>query len=156
MTANEPAEAPATYPSTATQRIAAVERTVSTVGPKREGRKLGTPIQRVLDMQLPVSAEGPTQSRSACQAKTVQLCGEVVRDLRTTTAAVRNAPTCRVHRGQPLAAVPQRPPDGLPGPIVTVLVVGHFIYRHRSDKVFDERMATLQARGFDWKADENS
>jgi hypothetical protein len=47
-------------------------------------------------------------------------------------------------------------PAWLAGAIVAVLIVGHLIYKHRSDKTFDDRMSALQTRGMDWKGDDNS
>jgi amino acid transporter len=47
-------------------------------------------------------------------------------------------------------------PPWLAGAIVAVLVVGHLIYKHRSDKAFDDRMSALQTRGMDWKGGDNS
>jgi hypothetical protein len=47
-------------------------------------------------------------------------------------------------------------PRWLAGAILTVLFVGHLIYKRRSDKAFDDRMSALQTRGMDWKGDDNS
>jgi len=47
-------------------------------------------------------------------------------------------------------------PQWIAGVILAALVVGHLIYKYRSDKVFEERMEALQARGMDWKGDEDS
>ena len=46
-------------------------------------------------------------------------------------------------------------PPWAAGAILAALAVAHLIYKHRSDQVFDERMAALQSRGIDWKTDDN-
>ena len=47
-------------------------------------------------------------------------------------------------------------PQSIAGAILAVLVVGYFIYKYRSDKVFDERMKDLKARGVEWEGNDNS
>ena len=47
-------------------------------------------------------------------------------------------------------------PQWIAGAILAALVVGHLIYKHRSDKLFDERMEALESRGMEWKGDDNS
>lgn len=47
-------------------------------------------------------------------------------------------------------------PHWIAGAILAALVVAHLIYKRRSDKVFDKRMEALQARGMEWKGDDNS
>ncbi|MDA0813226.1 MAG: hypothetical protein O3C21_12670 [Verrucomicrobia bacterium] len=47
-------------------------------------------------------------------------------------------------------------PQSIAGGILATLVVGHFIYKYRSDKAFDKRMEALKARGMEWKGDADS
>lgn len=42
------------------------------------------------------------------------------------------------------------------GAIVAVLAGAHRSHKRGSDKVFKERMAALQSRGTDWKADDGA
>ena len=47
-------------------------------------------------------------------------------------------------------------PQWIAGTILAALVVGHLIFKYWSDKVFDKRMEALEARGLDWKAEEET
>ena len=38
--------------------------------------------------------------------------------------------------------------------LLAVLFVVHLLYKRRSDKLFDERLAALEARGLRWETDE--
>jgi hypothetical protein len=46
-------------------------------------------------------------------------------------------------------------PQKIAGLILSALVLAYLIYRFRSDKIFDQRMKELQARGMDWKEGES-
>lgn len=46
-------------------------------------------------------------------------------------------------------------PQKIAGLILGALVLAYLIYRFRSDKIFDQRMKELQARGMDWKEGES-
>ena len=45
-------------------------------------------------------------------------------------------------------------PQWLAVTLLAVLFVVHLLYKHRSDKLFDERLAALEARGLRWETDE--
>jgi hypothetical protein len=47
-------------------------------------------------------------------------------------------------------------PQWLAVTFLAVLFVVHLLYKHRSDKLFDERLAALETRGLRWETEEAS
>jgi hypothetical protein len=47
-------------------------------------------------------------------------------------------------------------PPWLAVTLLTVLLTIHEIHKRRADRIFDERMAALEARGFRWETEEAS
>ena len=47
-------------------------------------------------------------------------------------------------------------PPWLGAALLTLLLITHLVYKYRSDKIFDERMAALKARGLHWETNEVS
>jgi len=47
-------------------------------------------------------------------------------------------------------------PQWLAATFLAILFVVHLLYKRRSDKVFDERLAALETRGLRWETDDAS
>jgi hypothetical protein len=45
-------------------------------------------------------------------------------------------------------------PQWLAVTLLAILFVAHLLYKRRSDKLFDERLAALETRGLRWETDE--
>ena len=47
-------------------------------------------------------------------------------------------------------------PKWLAAGLIIALLVGHVVHKRKSDAMFDERMAALGGRGFDWAGEDES